>query len=242
MAEGQIKLSVTGNVDLSDLRVAVDALVELLDDLVGHEPVTWDIRRLSGGSLQLECEGKAETDEGQQRVNEAAKEYDRLGKIASHNLPLDDYPDEVIDRIAAITSLIRENKATSVVMSSNGNDWTINAPVDPAPKLSSGEASMPLRTYVRTSIRGRVSAVNDMASYVYFTLEEADTKRKFRCWAPVAFRPLVWKCGGDEKWITVEGRGSRTATPNPTITDVTDIFVHDDYEPGDWRQAIGCLG
>jgi len=239
MTGNKVRLKVGGHVDLSDLRKAVDALAELLDDLVAHAEVNWEITHLAGCSLDLVCEGEAETAEGKQRIEEAIREYDRIGEATSNGIPLDDYPDNVIEQIAKITSVIRKGHATSVVMSSGNQEWTIRAPVE----ISIDEAldSIPIRAFVRTSVRGTVSAVNDLAGQIQFTLEQAHTRRKFRCWAPTTYRNQIWDCGRNRKWITVEGRVNRTAKKSPTVTVVTDIFVHDDYEPGDWRKAIGCI-
>lgn len=114
---------------------------------------------------------------------------------------------------------------------------TVESPINPTlGQFTVGHVD--LTTSIRTALRGTVETLSQKQG-VYFTLREASSGRDIRCYPGREFKQRIGETWVNDGWVIVEGTYNRFTT-QPTMTDITEIFVIAPAKPGDWKHAAGC--
>jgi hypothetical protein len=237
MARDTIKLTLEGEVSMTDLQTAVNALVRLLETLVDEKepgaPVEWVVSDLRSGSATVVARGRSDTDEGRGVVDFAVDRYARVWENAQAGRLGELSPSER-DCVMLLTSYVN-GRIPRVSAGTEDETYTVDKPVSMA-----YEPVIPItgpRPSVRTSIKGKVVTL-DSKQAVYFTLKEAFTNRLVRCYPSANWMAGLAEYWKARTWVLVEGTFNRFTTL-PTLTEITDIVPIAPAEPGEWRKAFG---
>ena len=238
MAKDTLKLKIEGDVSLSDFQTVVDSFVQLVSLLSTESNpnvvIDWVVSELDTGSAVLATRGTGDTKAARETIIAVVDTYGRLGKASMHG-QLDEYSLPVQECIHRLTSVVN-GRIPSVSFVSDDSEWKIDTAIEPATEAVGPESRMRIQAFVRTSVRGLVVTL-DRKQSLYFTLQDTHTGVNFRCYPGIERIRAMGAMWG--RYVTVEGTHNRMSEV-PTITEITEIVVHEEQDAGAWRDAIGC--
>lgn len=236
--ENTIAFKADGEVSAQSLRTIVDALVGLVETITEEvdpkSAVEWIVHELEGGSIMIAMRGRSDRAEDRAVVSGVVSEYGRIGAAIQRGSEPVDWTPAVRKSVRALTSVLN-GRIPRIKMTADQETWEIQT------KPTLGQFTVghvDLTTSIRTALRGTVETLSQKQG-VYFTLREASSGRDIRCYPGREFKQRIGETWVNDGWVIVEGTYNRFTT-QPTMTDITEIFVIAPAKPGDWKHAAGC--
>jgi hypothetical protein len=244
MAEDTASLKLDGLVSLDAFRESLGAFAALLDCIARESDpdadIRWEVAELQAGSALTVARPilhSVESASIAKRTVLKLAEYTELATIGR----AEDLSPPVHEQFVRLSAVIGSD-IPSLQISGGDSEWVrINSPIHAIghAELVVDTSNLDIRNYFKTSVRGLVTT-NSAARALYFTLDEAHTHRKFRCFPNERWRKTIGDAWTYRQWVAVEGRVNERAEPN-TITNITDIVVYPDAGSDEWREARGSL-
>jgi hypothetical protein len=233
MARTTLSLELEGEVTLADLAQAIQTvqrMADLVSDRVAHgATVRWVVRDLEAGSARAEAVGVYEDETVVDRIIE---EIEESAKASEFMRPGDPALQAEIDQLTAMV-----NGSITAIRLGGTERYELRPQavgVMPLMVVASDRSSD------LGEVSGRVEAMNSHDARWFNVYDLIDNKR-VRCTLSQALEGQmkdIW-----QRLVTVEGRVQRDAVSGRplAVTEVTNITIHDEPDPGAWRSAIGVV-
>jgi hypothetical protein len=243
-----INIRVEGSVSVADLRTLVDSFAELIEALTAETvardetkpTVLWLVDAMQGGSAEITTRGVS----GDNRAADATIEtvvalYDQVAADAEGGA-IERYSGAIRYALGKMTSILKPS-TPSLKMWARERPREIVASLEPDVEGDQWAAEAPplvLQPRTRSSVRGKIVTL-DQKRGLYFTLQEAHTRRNIRCYPDGRDKDSLGRYWSSGQYVTVEGTYVRYGQ-HPTLTDITDIVEHPILDRDAWRQAVGA--